>query len=645
MPDRIIITIDGTEQKDLLIDLREAVVDTNLYLPAMFSLTIKDNLDRKTSKLQYADSDTYKVGAEVKIELETDDIPDEPNPVKATLIIGEITAVEPVFANDGVALLRVRGYDRSHRLTRGKKTRVYGDGDPTGSGINEEQIINTIVQETDGITAQEIDTSGFSSINYPYVMQYNQTDLEFLWSRARQLGYQVYVDDAKLLFQKADAHRGLESDKPAALRWGWSLTSFEPRLSLVGQVTEALVKGWDPATKAAIEGTSNTDSSGTIPAVGLNKKGSALTKEAFKDPAEQVVIDHPVLTIDQAKAMAAARFAEAESEFIRAEGHCRLGDPRLIAGRMVTIEGVGERFSGDYYVTEAQHTFVRGRYQVTFSVTGRTPNTLMHLLNEDESNGNGHGLIQGVVTAKVASLEDPEELGRVQLMYPWLPKYKDADLASNWARLASPMAGVERGLFFMPEIDDEVLVAFEHGDINYPYIVGALWHNTDKPPKGTKDSVLASDKKTVDQRVLRSRSGHLIILDDTEGEEQIIIQDMTEKNQIIINSKENTMTVNVEKDLTIVAKGAATIESTDNMTIKSTGDLSIECKNFNVKAQANAKLEATANIDLKATGQLNLKGAQATLEGDAMSSVKSNSMVQVQSSALVKVQGNPIMLN
>jgi uncharacterized protein involved in type VI secretion and phage assembly len=642
MPEIPIITIDGQVQTELEPNLLEVEVDTNIHLPAMFSLTVKDELDPHTGKLTYADTDTFKPGAEVKIEIETDEIPDEPWAVKAMLIIGEITAVEPIFSDDGVALLRVRGYDRSHRLTRGKKTRTYGDANPTGQGIREEQLINTIVQETNGITGKNIDTSGFSDIRYPYVMQYNQTDLEFLWSRARRMGYQVYVEDKTLYFQKADAHRGAETDKPAKLIWGRNLGSFEPRLTLMHQATAAVVKGWDPMAKQAIEGTSRSDASKTIPQIGLNKKGSAMSKAAFKDPAQEVVIDQPVLTIDQAKAMAAARFAEAEGEFIEAEGSCRQGDPRLIAGRLVTIEGVGERFSGNYYVTQARHVHAQGAYQVTFGVTGRTPNTLSYLLNED--NGHDQRLIQGVVTGKVTNLEDPEGLGRVQVMFPWLPKYKDADLSSNWARLAAPMGGKERGFFFLPEIDDEVLVAFEHGDVDYPYIVGSLWHNTDKPPAGTKN-VLSGDKKKVDQRVLRSRSGHLIILDDTEGEEQIIIQDKTAKNSIVINSKENTMTINVEKDLTIVAKGQATIESTDNMAIKSRGDLSIECKNFDVRAQANAKLEAAANIDLKATGQLNAKGAQTTLEGDAMASLKSNSMVQVQSSALVKVQGNPIMLN
>ena len=99
------------------------------------------------------------------------------------------------------------------------------------------------------------------------------------------------------------------------------------------------------------------------------------------------------------------------------------------------------------------------------------------------------------------------------------------------------MAGKERGFFFMPEVDDEVLVAFDHGDVNFPYVVGVLWNNTDKPPKGTKESVFDSNKKVVNERVIRSRSGHLIVLDDTQGEERIVIQDKTGKNSIIINSK------------------------------------------------------------------------------------------------------------
>ena len=627
MPDNVIITVNGRAQQDLELNLTSLYVDTNLYLPAMFSFTLKDDLD-ENGKLNYADSDTFKVGAEVKIEIETDEIPDEAGEVKATLTIGEITAVEPHFTGDGIPYLRVQGYDRSHHLTRGKKTRTYGDANPNGSGIKDDQIVKTIVQETPALTGSKIDTSGFSAIKYPYVIQYNQSDLEFLWTRARLIGYQVYVEEKTLYYQKADAHRGPASAKPANLRWPLTLESFTPRLTLMHQVDKAVVKGWDPGKKAAIEGAGSSDSSKTIPAIGLGKKGSALAKQTLGGTAEEAVVDRPVLTVDQAKAEAAARFAQAEGAFIRADGVCRQGDPRLIAGRVVTVEGVGERFSGDYYVTEARHAWSGGRYQVTFSVTGRTPNTVIDLLHGE--NGHDRDRIYGLVTAKVTNLEDPESLGRVQVMFPWLPKYKNAELSSNWARVATPMGGKERGFFFLPEVDDEVLVAFEHGDPNYPYVVGTLWNKTDAPPKGSKASVLSSDKKKVDQRVIRSRSGHLIVLDDTEGEEQILIQDKTEKNQIIINSKENTLTVNIEGDATVTAKGkttvtatgAATVESKDAITIKATKDVTIDCQNFTVKAKQNAKVEATANLQLKGTAGAKMEGAQVAIQGQAMTEIK-----------------------
>jgi phage protein D/phage baseplate assembly protein gpV len=633
MPTYVTTTVNGSIQRELEADLRELVVDTNLHLPAMFAITLVDEFDRKTSKLQYTDSDTFKVGAEVKIELQTDEIPDEVMPVKAVLIIGEVTAVEPLFEQDGRPAVRIRGYDRSHHLTRGKRTRTYGDANPTGQGIDDSAIIQTIVQETEGITSKKVDTSGLSGLKYPYVMQYNQTDLEFLWDRARQYGYQVYVEDKTLHFEKADAHRGNASDKPATLRWNWGLRSFEPRLTLMGQVDRAVVKGWEPDKKQPLEGTGDSDTSKTIPAIGLNTKGSKLAKEVLKGEADEVVLDHPVYTVDEASAIAKARFAGAESEFIQADGVCRYGDPRLIAGRQVTIEGVGERFSGDYYVTEARHLYQRGRYDVSFGVTGRSPNTLSHLLRGD--NGHEAGRAFGLVPAKVVSLEDPQNLGRVQLMYPWLPKYKNADLSSSWARLANPMGGADRGFFFLPEIDDEVLVGFEHGDVNRPYVLGTLWNNTDKPPTGTAE-ILASDKKKVDQRVLRSRSGHLVvlndkdkeeqvvitsksghtvILDDKQGSESITIKDKTGKNTMVIDSAKNSMSINVEGDFSVTAKGKITLTSTQDLTLdtKAMG---------NLKSGGNMTVKATGNLSLQATGTGEFKGTTATVDGGPLTTIK-----------------------
>lgn len=123
--------------------------------------------------------------------------------------------------------------------------------------------------------------------------------------------------------------------------------------------------------------------------------------------------------------------------------------------------------------------------------------------------------IYGAVVGVVSNTSDPDALGRVKVRFPWLKE----DAESRWARLVSFMAGPERGAVFRPEVDEEVLVLFEHGDMRFPYIVGSVWNGKDKPPteKGSD-----ADNHV---RMIKSRSGHTVILDDTPGSEKVTVTD------------------------------------------------------------------------------------------------------------------------
>ncbi len=635
MSENLTIKINGKPQNDIEYDLVEVVVDTNYFLPAMFTIIVQDNLDKASGKLQYTDSDeVFKVGSPVEIEIETDEIPDASSSVKSTLINGEITSIEPVFAGSGIAQLKIRGYDLSHRLTYGKKTRTFGDANPNGSGTTDDQIFNTVVNELGGISVGTVDKSGLSNIKYQYVMQYNQSDWDFLWSRAKQLGYQLYVENKKVHFTKAAEERGTSSGSPAALTWGLNLSSFEPRLSISGQLSEVSTTGWDPDKKEAMVGKSTSISDKNLPSIGLTKKGSALAKEAISMSAIDNIVNIPLKTVDQAKAMSHARHLQAESSFIRAEGRCRQGDPRLIAGKIVEIKEVGTRFSGKYYVTEARHEWIGGQYLVSFSASGYNENTISSLMktNDDDDINRQFGVVSAVVT----NIDDPSKQGHVQLKFPWMPKYNGAELSSNWARIASPSAGNGRGMLFMPEVDDEVLVAFEHGDLSYPYIVGILWNKKDKLPEGSGE-IMASDKKKIDQRIIRSRSGHLIILNDKQGEEQIVIQDKTKKNSITINSKDNSMTIKSEGDLVLEAGGKVVLNSKGDMSLTSKGKGAFSSQgelNFDSKQKAQVK-GGNSQLALEMAGST-LKGMKVDITADTQAAVKGNAMVQLQG-AIVKI--------
>ena len=196
--------------------------------------------------------------------------------------------------------------------------------------------------------------------------------------------------------------------------------------------------------------------------------------------------------------------------------------------------------------------------------------------------------VYGVVTGVVTNNQDPEKLGRVKLKFPWLADEEESD----WARVASPMAGKERGLFLLPEVEDEVLVAFERGDVRFPYVLGGLW-SRDAAPKQTNE-----DGKN-DFRELVSRSGHVVRLTDTDGSEMIEIIDSSAKNSIVISTADNTIAITADADITI--------ESTN-------GKLLLKGKNgVEVTSGAAIKAEAGADAELKASGQMTIKGATVNL--------------------------------
>lgn len=200
------------------------------------------------------------------------------------------------------------------------------------------------------------------------------------------------------------------------------------------------------------------------------------------------------------------------------------------------------------------------------------------------------GRIHGVVIGEVTDNKDPDGLGRVRLRLPWLP----GEHESNWARVVSPMAGNSRGLYLLPEVHDEVLVAFEHGLIERPYVLGALWNGKDKQPAKNEDG-----KNNV--RVLRSRSGHVIRLDDTEGGEKIEIVDAKGKQSLVFDTAAGTLTVTADQDVVIESKSGM---------LKLSGKKGIEI----TAPDGPAKLEAKEKLDIKSpSGQVNVKGSTINL--------------------------------
>jgi uncharacterized protein involved in type VI secretion and phage assembly len=197
--------------------------------------------------------------------------------------------------------------------------------------------------------------------------------------------------------------------------------------------------------------------------------------------------------------------------------------------------------------------------------------------------------IQGVVTGVVTNNQDPDGMGRVKVRFPWLSGSDE----SWWARQAVPMAAADAGTYFLPDVDDEVLVAFEHGDVRFPYVLGSLWHGGNPQAAPPEDN---SDGKNA-VRTIRSKSGLTITLDDSQGAERILIADDAGKTTIVVDAAASKIALEADADITVAAGG--------KLVLKGQG--------VEIESQAGIKLDAKANLDLSATGQASVKGAMVNL--------------------------------
>lgn len=193
-----------------------------------------------------------------------------------------------------------------------------------------------------------------------------------------------------------------------------------------------------------------------------------------------------------------------------------------------------------------------------------------------------YGVRVGIVTKN----DDPKNLGKIKIYYPELPYKNETD----WIRMTTFMAGSDMGGLFLPEVNDEVLVAFENGNLDCPYVIGSLWNGIEKPPE--------ADNKKNNIRKIRSRSGHeiifnddkdckenkieihtnrkhKIIMDDSKGKEKIEIIDKTGSNKITIDSVKNSINIESAMNLKIKAN-VIEIEGTTSLTLKSNADLTIQ---------------------------------------------------------------------
>lgn len=567
--DHFFVKVDGNSlATDVMDDLIEITVDSSLHLPDALCIHLHDE------KLQWIDDGPFVLGSEVEVSAQP-----EAGGQSRVIFRGEITALEPEFGEGTQATLTVHAYDRSHRLHRGTHSLAHLQ-------MTDSDLAVRIAADA-GLRAQ-VDAT---AIVHAYVLQRNQTHLEFLAERARRIGYECFVEDKTLYFRKPP-----QGANALQLEWGKELRSFRPRLSLAEQVGEVIVGGWDPKSRQAISGQATRGQA--TPQIGERRTGQQLAAAAFAG-ARRVAVDIGAANQAEADAIAQAILDEISGAFIEAEGEC-YGQPELRSGKAVELKALGRRLSGTYYVTGATHIYRKeGGYITRFSIHGRRPATLAALLAPPRQEVCGTaGPVVGIVTNN----KDPEGWGRVKVTFPWLPD----QVESAWARVAAPGAGANRGLYWLPEVNDEVLVAFEQGDANRPYVLGGLWNGQDRPPLAN-DQALANGQ--VHRRVFRTPAGHTLTL--TDGDEAAVILETAGGHRLTLADREKQVLLETAGGLRLDMDDGGRevkLESAGSLTVKSGTDLTVEATANLVLKGATFSLQGSAKGEVNGGGMLDVKG-------------------------------------
>jgi len=471
------------------------------------------------------------------------------------------------------SVFRVMCSDEAVKLTVGRKNKYFYDS-------KDSDIIQEIASEA-GLQT-EIDDTG---ISHQSMVQYYASDWDFIVSRADAMGMQVFTDDNILKLKAPD----LSASPQLSLVFGDNILAFETEMDSRDQFAGVKAKSWDKANQEIIE-TESESFNGSLPGdITPNELSGIIGLDAFE-------LNHGG-GLKDVELQAWANAQNIKSKISKVKGRFQIqGYGNIKPGDMVELSGIGNHFSGNAYVSAVRHEITSENWITNLGIG------ISRKWFSEETQGivdpRASGLlpaVNGLQVGIVTALEgDPDGEFRVQVRMPLIDRSEGV-----WARVALLDAGNNRGSFFRPEIEDEVVLGFMNDDPRNPIILGML-HSSAKPSpvdpaddNHEKGFVTRSEMKLMfddDKKVIRieTPNGNTLTFSDDEGKMEI-----TDENN-------NKMTMDSSGIL---------MESAADITIKANGDINIEGTSISLKAQANFKAEGSAGSEVSSGAMTEIKGS------------------------------------
>ncbi|MFD0412783.1 VgrG-related protein [Streptomyces sp. NPDC127108] len=535
-------------------------VDQGAGVPAAFRLTFRDPHHKLLGLLK------VKFGTKVVITPVADG--------KGTgdpLFTGEVTALEADFDGTG-SFTVIRGYDYGHRFLRQRRVAAYTN-----------ETASSIARQLAGLAGVPIGTIEASGGRYEFISQANVTDWDFIARLADENKMVMSLDaDGEFHFVKPKPSSGAPSPNtdskksPTVLKAGIDILRLRTAVTAADQVGTVQARGWDVANAREIVGTSRSArnpnfSIGATPgeAAGAFKKSTLVqTATPYDKPAE---VDHA----------ADALFDDVSSSFSELEVVVH-GNPELRPGVPIALGDVGKPFEGKYTTTSVRHVFGNGqRYESWVTVSGRQWRSLYGLTSGGTDSA---PRLPGVANAVVTDVDVKDEQARVKLKFPWL----DDTYVSDWTRCVQ-LGGKRGGGIFPLDVGDEVLVGFDRGALDHPFVIGGLYNGRNKP---TRDSAPLYSGA-------RNQASRHSISDRTGNRLDLLSQRVGSHRGVRISTGDGKLKVNLDR-----AKTEITVDSKGSVTIKGSRSVSVQ-------AGTDLSLSAKRNVSIKSGGLLNIRAASA----------------------------------
>lgn len=563
VPDRpeFEVRVDGTAlepvvQRDV-VDI-EVAEEVNGHGRAVLAL---QNWNPDTRTVRHSDDGPFQPGAEIEVLVGY-------HSELTSVFSGVISSLTGHFPSSGPPLLRIEARSRSILLANPPRSRVFEE-------VSDGDVATSIASE------YGLGSDASEGVVHPSVVLHRTTDWQHLRERASELGWVVYVRDSDLVFRPPAA-----LDDPVELTWGQNIRELHITQDLSHVADPVLVTGWDPEGLEAVD-TEADEPRAEVETGDRPNHGSALEDAGW--PARQGISPTALpLGADETDARASGQARKAALTHYSGKG-ATIGLPDLRCDSWLRLQDVGTRLSGPHYVSGVRHRVSARGFTTEFQV-GAPPRLAPPAPAAAE-----RALLIGVVEA----LDDPLGWGRVKVAFPW----RSDAVEPVWARLATTDAGPEMGTLFIPDVGQEVVVAFLEGDASNPIVLGSLWNGQQAPPLAVEEENAI--------RAIVTRSGHALHFDDGDGKS--VTLKTADDSELVLSDADGSIV------LTESASGNSVSLSSDGIVLEAaSGDVVLSAPAGKVIMEASgiegtstgaAKLESSATLDLKASATLGIQGA------------------------------------